>query len=215
MSYRPTEKTEARKKSQHSLLLTSALSLVAIGGFQSLTIAAVAEEADVATGTVYKYFDSKATLCAEVFRLGTEKEVYQVQCAAFPETGSSETASSKANKNCKQRLADAIAIFAERAIAGHRLAYALIAEPVDPMVEIERLIYRQSYADIFETLIAEGIEKGEFYIQDARVSAAAIVGALAETLVGPVRPNTPSSTKTKPLALIKSIQNFCLRAVIA
>ena len=149
MSYRPTKKTEARKKSQHSLLLTSALNLVAIRGFQSLTIAAVAEEACVATGTVYKYFESKAALCAEVFRLGTEKEVYQVECAAFPET----------NKNCEQRLADAIAIFAERAIAGHRLAYALIAEPVDPMVEIERLIYRQSYADIFETLIAVQVKQ--------------------------------------------------------
>ncbi len=204
MSYRPTDKTEARKKSQHALLLSSAIKIVSVRGFQALTIGALAEEADVATGTVYKYFDSKAILCSEVFRLGTEKEVQQVQLAAFPENSMS----------CEQRLTNAIAIFAERAIAGYRLAYALTSESVDPIIEIERRIYRQSYADIFETLIAEGIEQNEFRPQDARISASAMVGTITETLIGPVGPSTPSSTESQKNKLIKSIQQFCLHAVM-
>ena len=204
MSYRATDKTEARKKSQHALLLSSAIKIVSIRGFQALTIAAVAEEANVATGTVYKYFESKALLCTEVFRLGSEKEVHQVHLAAFPDSP----------KSCKERLLQAIQIFAERAIAGHKLAYALIGEPVDPLIEIERLIYRQSYADIFDTLIAEGIESGEFSPQDTRVTAAALVGTLSETLIGPLGPTTPSTTKVKQIELIKSIQQFCLRAIV-
>jgi len=205
MSYRPTDKTEARKKSQHALLLSSAIKIVSIRGFQGLTIAALAEEANVATGTVYKYFESKALLCAEVFRQGSEKEVRQVQQSAFPD----------APRSCKERLTQAIQTFAERAIAGHRLAYALIGEPVDPLVEIERLIYRQSYADIFDTLIAEGVEAGEFLPQDTRVTAAALVGTLSETLIGPLGPTTPSTTKAKQHELVKNIQTFCLRAIVA
>ena len=69
MPYRPTEKTEARKKAQHKLLLTTALQIVAKQGFQNLTIAFLAEQAQVAIGTVYKYFESKAELCAGAFRL--------------------------------------------------------------------------------------------------------------------------------------------------
>ncbi|MFT7374346.1 MAG: AcrR family transcriptional regulator [Oleiphilaceae bacterium] len=205
MSYRPTDKTEARKKSQHALLLSSAMKIVSIRGFQALTIAAVAEEANVAIGTVYKYFESKALLCTEVFRQGSEREVHHVRLAAFPETP----------KSCKDRLTHTIQTFAERAIAGHRLAYALIGEPVDPLIEIERLIYRQSYADIFDTLISEGIEMGEFLPQDTRVTAAALVGTLSETLIGPLGPTTPCTTKAKQRELVKNIQIFCLRAVIA
>jgi len=181
------------------------MKIVSMRGFQGLTIIAVAEEADVATGTVYKYFESKALLCAEVFRQGSEKEIHQVQQAAFPD----------APQSCKSRLTHAIHTFAERAIAGHKLAYALIGEPVDPLIEIERLIYRQSYADIFDTLIAEGIETGEFLPQDTRVTAAALVGTLSETLIGPLGPTTPSTTKEKQLELVRNIQIFCSRAIVA
>lgn len=205
MSYRPTDKTEARKKSQHALLLSSAMKIVSMRGFQGLTIAAVAEEANVATGTVYKYFESKALLCTEVFREGTEKEVHQVRQAAFPD----------APRSCKDRLIHAIQTFSERAIAGQKLAYALIGEPVDPLIEIERLLYRQAYADIFDTLITEGIESREFIVQDSRVTAAALVGTLSETLIGPLGPTTPSTTKTKQHQLVNNIQNFCLRAIVA
>lgn len=203
MVYRPTEKTQARKHSQHSLLLSSALRIVAIRGFQGLTIAALAKEADVATGTVYKYFKSKTVLCAEVFRLGSEKEVQKVQVAAL----------SDRKVSCIQRLSAAIQIFAERAIKGRHLAYALIAEPVDPSIENERLVYRKAYAEIFEVLISEGIEKGEFYPQNPKVSAAAVVGTLAETLVGPVGPYAPDANETEQQQLIEDMESFCLRAI--
>jgi len=204
MSYRPTEKTEARKKAQHALLLNSAIAIVSDSGFKNLTIAAVAERAEVAIGTVYKYFDSKALLCSAVFRKGTEKEVRQVALAAYPEDS---------QLSCKQRLLNAIAIFSERAIAGHKLAYALIAEPVDPIIEFERLSYRRAYADIFEGLIDQGIKAGEFFSQDTKISSSALVGVLAETLLGPIGAKTPGSLDIDQSELISNIQDFCLRAV--
>jgi AcrR family transcriptional regulator len=203
MPYRPTEKTEARKKAQYNLLLTTSLTLVARDGFQNLTIALLAEQAQVAIGTVYKYFDSKADVCAAVFRQATEKEVARVQQSAFPEH----------NETCEQRLLNAIQVFSERALQGHRLAYALIAEPVEEMVQRERLKYREAYGKIFEALILEGIANKEFCQQDAQVSASALVGTLAETLLGSIGRQISEAKEIDRQKLIEQIQGFCLRAV--
>jgi len=210
MAYRPTEKTKARKLAQHQLLLDSSISIVSCAGFKALTIAELAKKADVATGTVYKYFENKADLCTQVFRRGSEKEVELVRAAAFP----ASDLSGDATTTCKQRLSNAITSFAERAIAGHRLAYALIAEPVDPMVEAERLTYRSAYADVFQALIEEGISTGEFRPQDSTISAAAIVGALAETLIEPLGLDRPEDAIFDPSKLISSIEMFCLNALL-
>lgn len=204
MPYRPTEKTEARKKAQYNLLLTTALTLVAREGFQNLTISLLAEQAQVAIGTVYKYFDSKADLCAAVFRRATEKEVAQVQLAAFPE---------ESDASCELRLSNAIQIFSERALQGYRLAYALIAEPVDAMVQHERLKYRQAYAEIFEALIQEAVNSNEFCQQNAEVSSAALVGTLSETLLGSIGSHISEAKAIDQQKLIKNIHDFCLRAV--
>ncbi|PCJ44839.1 MAG: TetR family transcriptional regulator [Alphaproteobacteria bacterium] len=200
MSYRPTAKTRARRKAQHESLLKTAVSIVARDGFQGLTISRLARETGIATGTVYKYFDSKAHLCAEVFRRATEREVEMVQAASFPEQPAS----------CRQRLTDAVTIFAERAILGGQLAYALIAEPVAPAVEQERLIYRKAYAGIFEQLIEEGVKINEFPDQSPSVSAAALVGILAEVLVAPLGRGDAVTDQNQ---LIDPIREFCLRAI--
>ena len=164
MAYRPTEKTQARKAELRQRLLNAALELVSGGGFGALTMVGVASKAGIATGAVYKHFESKAHLCAEVFRVATEKEVAVVRDTALGAGSAAE------------RLQHAIGAFAERALRNPRLAYALIAEPVP------------------------------------RVSAAALVGVIAESLTGPLSPQHAQ----EPLSggpLIAAIQAFCLRAV--
>lgn len=208
MAYRPTEKTEARKRAQHKLLSDTALNIVSQGGFQALTIASLAKEANVAIGTIYKYFQDKAEVCTHVFQRGSGREVEVVQSNAFPEAEEYES-----TLNCTQRLSNCIEAFAKRALAGHRLAYALIAEPVDPMVEAERLKFRESYAQVFSELLVEGIENGEFRKQDVRIAATAIVGALSETLVGPLAQVSESGSTLQAETLIESIKYFCLKAV--
>ena len=42
-----------------------------------------------------------------------------------------------------------------RALAEPVRAYALIAEPVDPAVEAERLTFRRAYADLFARALAD------------------------------------------------------------
>jgi len=201
MAYRPTEKTEARKAALKQRLLDAALSIVSTGGFSALTIQAVAQAAGIATGAVYKHFDSKAQLCAEVFRIATEREVAVVRDTALAEGAPAS------------RLLNAIEAFAIRALRGQRLGYALIAEPVDTLVDAERLRYRHAYAEIFRQLVEDGIESGDFPDQIPSISAAALVGVIAESLVGPLSWPMDTQPGIDQTQLIRSIQAFCLRAV--
>jgi AcrR family transcriptional regulator len=198
VAYRPTERTEARKAETRERIVAAARELVARGGYAEAQVAAVAGRAGVATGTVYRHFPSKAELFAEVFRSASQREVDAVVAAA----GDGATAPA--------RIAAAVETFARRALRGRRLAWALIAEPVDPAVEAERLAFRRAYRDAFAGVIADGVAAGELPEQDPATSAAALVGAIGEALVGPV---SPTAAARDPEALIGSLRDFCLRSV--
>ena len=78
MAYRETAQVKARKAAQREALLRTAETLVREGGFAAMTMQTVADRAGVGVGTLYRYFDNKAVLAAEVFRLATEREVAAV-----------------------------------------------------------------------------------------------------------------------------------------
>lgn len=185
MAYRETENTLAKKANTRLKLLKSARRLVQQGGFAAASAASVAQESQVAAGTIYRHFPNKSELVAEVFRYATEREVEAVANAAEQQTAP------------QQKLEAAITVFAERALKGRKLAYALIAEPVDPRVEQERLRYRYAYAEVFEDIIQQGIREAVFVEQDGQISAAAIVGLLAESLVGPLSPIQDADSTTQ------------------
>jgi AcrR family transcriptional regulator len=199
VAYRPTTRTEARRAEVRDRLVVAARELVAKGGYGEAQVATVAARAGVATGTVYRHFPSKTELFAEVFRSASQHEVEAVVEAAA-DTGEGAAA----------RIARAVETFARRALRGRRLAWALIAEPVDPAVEAERLVFRRAYRDAFAEVIAAGVESGELPPQDPATSAAALVGAIGEALVGPVSPTTASRD---PESLVGSLRDFCLRSV--
>ena len=110
----------------------------------------------------------------------------------------------------EQRLAACVEAFVRRALAEPVRAYALIAEPVDPAVEAERLVFRRAYRDAFAGVIADGVESGELPAQDPELSAAALVGAIGEALVGPV---SPTAAIREPESVIASLRDFCIRSV--
>ena len=156
----------------------------------------VARRAGVATGTVYRHFPSKADLFAEVFRRASQREVDVLRAMTDRE------------EPVEHRLAAWVEAFVRRALAEPTRAYALIAEPVDPAVEAERLAFRRAYADLFEKALHDGVQRQELAPLDARLTAAAIVGALAEALVGPLqRRDQPAG------ALVAGLQTFVLRSV--
>ena len=87
------------------------------------------------------------------------------------------------------------------------LAYALLAEPVDPEVDAERLIFRKAFARTFEGAVAAGVEAGTLPPQNAQLSAAALVGAVAEVLIGPL------ASDPHPEIVLPELVAFSLRAL--
>ena len=197
MPYRPTERTEARRAHTRARISAAALALVADGGYQAAAISSVVRAAGVGAGTVYRHFPSKADLLAEVFRVASQREVDAVAAAAAVPGPAAK------------RLAAAVETFARRALRGRRLAWALLAEPVDPAVEAERLVFRRAYRDVFAGLLQEGVASGELPDQDAELTAAALVGAIGEALVGPLSPTAAGGDSER---LVRDLVIFCLRS---
>ncbi len=200
MAYRPTERTEARKAEVRARIVAAARELIARGGYAEAQVTAVATRAGVATGTVYRHFPSKAELFAEVFREASQHEVDAMRRAAGPGGPAAD------------RVAAGVRTFARRALRGRRLAWALLAEPVDPAVEVERLHFRRSYRDLLAEVLADGIASGELPAQDKDATAAALVGAIGEAMVGPLSPSA-NGDGADPEALIASLVAFCTRAI--
>ena len=198
MAYRRTEKIEARLADNRAAILKAARRIVAEGGFQEAQVAAVAEAAGVATGTVYRYFPSKADLMAELLRTICAREIEVV----------SAIAASDAPPHAK--FADAVRVFAQRALRGSRLAYANIFEPVAPEVDDARLEIRRELARVFARMLDEGIAAGSFARIDPNLAAASVVGALLEGLVGPLAPERRGRDDA---IVVHDIAAFCMRAV--
>ncbi len=198
MAYRRTEKIEARLADNRASILKAARRIVAEGGFQEAQMAAVAAAAGLATGTVYRYFPSKADLLAEMLRNVCAREIEVVSAI----TGTKAPP--------RARFADAVRIFAQRALRGSRLAYANIFEPAAPEVEDARLEIRRELAGVFAKVLAEGVAAGSFARMDPQLAAASVVGALLEGLVGPLAPERRGRDDER---VIHDIAAFCLRAV--
>jgi AcrR family transcriptional regulator len=150
----------------------------------------------VATGSVYRHFPSKTELVTELFRVTVGREVEAVAAS---------TATAVTARDGVRKLVET---FAGRAAQAPRLAYALLAEPVGPAVEAERLAYRRAFRDIAAGLIADGVASGELPDQDPELTAAALVGAVGEALVGPLAAQPHTIPRT-----IDSLVVFALRAL--
>ncbi len=160
-------------------LLRAAQELIEDGGYGQASVAAIAGRAGVAAGTLYRHFSSKEELFVEVFRSVCERELRAMRAAAE---------AIAADASYVDRLVTVFCTFARRALRRPRLAWALIAEPVDPLVDAERLAYRERYSQLAAETLRAGITAGELPDQNAELTAAALVGGCGEALVGPLSP---------------------------
>ena len=196
MPYRRTENVVRRLAERERTILGAAKSIVGEGGMGAVQIAAVAQRADIAAGTIYRYFPSKNDLVAEVIAIATGRELAAMQTAADAAPGPLSA------------LAASIATFAGRALQERRLAWAVMAEPIDADIDALRLDFRRALASELETRIRTAVAGGHLPEQDARVAALAIVGALVEGLVGPLAPQAGTVREA-----VQMITLFALRAL--
>jgi AcrR family transcriptional regulator len=188
----------ARSSGTRDRLLAAARGLIEEGGYGSASILAIAERAGVASGTVYRHFASKEELFLEVFR-----DV----CAGEERAMAGAADAAPAGGGAVARLEAVLGTFAARALRNPRLAWALLAEPVDQAVDAERLAYRERYASVIARELQAAIEAGEIPAQDVEFTAAALVGGCGEALVGPL------SSVGRAEEVVASIRTFARRAI--
>ncbi len=200
MVYRRTPAVVVRLEDKRARILKAARDLVAEDGWRHAQVASVAAKAGLATGTVYRYFPSKAELFAEVLTDVSQRERDVVKAIV---DGDGTPAS---------RLKGAVKAFTKRALQGHRLAYAMIAEPCEPEIDKARLVWRANLSAEFVRLIEIGQAHGTFRACDARVAASCVVGAFMESLVGPLTPDAFADADDAQ-RLLDEIADGCLAIV--
>ncbi len=198
MKYNRSPLMEARLADNRRRIMKATRALIARGGYREVTVNAVAERAGLSSGAIYRYFPSKAELCVQALMDAVEHEVRILR--RIVDTGEPAT----------DRLRAAVRSFATRALEGPHLAYAFIAEPVDPEVNAGRIVCRARFGEVFKDVLRDGIEAGEFPDQNVDIAAACVVGAFTEALI---RPTIDVDKTTDQQQLVESIIEFCFRAV--
>ena len=180
-------------------LLVAAREVLERGGYATASVVAIAERAGLSAGALYRHFPSKAELFVEVFRAAADGELAALNDAAVR------------TESWAERLEAVVATYARRALHNRRLAWALVHEPVDPLVDAERLVYRRNYCRNMAGLLRRGIAAGEFPEQNPELTAAALVGIIAETLVGPLSPI--GGEALSDAEVVAALLRLCRRAV--
>jgi AcrR family transcriptional regulator len=200
MPYRQTENVARRLAARRDAIVVAAGDVAAEGGMAAVQIAPVATRAGIAAGTVYRYFPAKTDLIAALVATFSARELAALEDAA------------KAAPGPLSALAAAITSFAARALASRRLAFALIAEPVEPEIDAARTPYRQALVNEFGKLIRNAQAGGRLPDQDVALAAAALVGALIEGLIGPLAPAAPDEP-AKTRMQVQALALFALRGL--
>ena len=110
MPYRRSALMQDRLADNRARIMRCTRHLIARGGFRAARISAVASDAGLSTGSIYRYFPSQAQLFIEVLTAAVAHEIELLErIAAAPEPAA-------------QRLQRAVEAFARRALdAGHRV----------------------------------------------------------------------------------------------
>jgi AcrR family transcriptional regulator len=200
MAYRRTENVVRRLAARHDAIVAAARRAAGQGGMAAVQIAPVAALAGIAAGTVYRYFPGKTDLVGALVASVSEREIAAVRRAAEAAPGPLSA------------LAAALTTFAARALRNRRLAWAVIAEPVDAEVDALRLEYRAALVAEIEARIRAGIAGGHLPEQDAGLAARALVGALLEALIGPLAP-AAADDPAKARAAVQTLTLIALRGL--
>jgi AcrR family transcriptional regulator len=197
LPYRRTENVARRLAARHDAIIAAARQIAGEGGMAAVQIAAVAARAGIAAGTVYRYFPAKTDLVAALLEEIAGDEIGALRRAAAGAPGPLSA------------LSATIVTFAARALRERRLAFAVIAEPVDADLDAVRLGFRKSLAAEFGARIAAASADSRLPEQDAAQAAAALAGLLIEGLIGPLAPD-PSGRERE---MVQSLALTALRAL--
>lgn len=166
----------------------------------AVQIAPVASRANVAAGTVYRYFPSKADLISELIADVARDELASIRRAADAAPGPMSA------------LAAAITTVAVHVLTHRKLAWGILAEPVDVDVSQQRIASRRDISAEIQLRIEAAVRANHLPAQDTGLAATAVIGALHEALVGPLAPEGLDDP-AKMRDAVQTVSLLALRAV--
>lgn len=200
--YRQTDATRRNAAQRAHAIAEAARALVTASGFSAATVKSVAARAGCSAGLIYSYFPDRDALLRSTFAHASGHELAAVTRAL----GDAPTA--------PEAVAGLVETFLTRALAGARLADALLFEALPPAVEAERLRFRADYAAALARRLDAGIAAAELPVQDTSLIARALVGALSGCLQEPIHDERRTDfSATEVARLITPMTAFCLSAV--
>src|SRR3954454_9530110 len=131
MVYLRSHQVVKRLAARRSTILAAARDAAAEGGMAAVQIAPVANRANVAAGTVYRYFPSKSDLGSVLIADVSRDELAAIRRAADAAPGPSSA------------LAAPVTAFAVRVLSHRKLAWGILPEPVDVDMTARRLASRR------------------------------------------------------------------------
>ncbi|MGO3022868.1 MAG: TetR family transcriptional regulator [Brevibacterium sp.] len=197
MAYRATQRTRANAEARRAGIERAARHVIARGGFASASVAAVAAEADSSAGSIYTYFSNRDELLRLVFAQAAGHELDIIAGTVDEASTAAEVAEST------------VEVFVRRAVAGRRLAHALLLEEVPAPVQSERLRLRRGYV----AAIGQALDRVGGTTIPAEVVARSIVGSVGENLVDILDPATPNPSSAEIETLIKALTTFTRSAL--
>src|ERR1700744_759973 len=200
MVYRRTHQVVKRLAARRIAILAAARHAAADGGMAAVQIAPIAVRANVAAGTVYRYFPSKAELISELIADVARDELAAIRRAADAAPGPSSA------------LAAAVTTVAVHVLSQRKLAWGILAEQVDVDVAAPRLESRRAIAGEIAIRIDAAVKAGHLPAQDTQLAATALLGALHEALVGPLAPDNLEDP-VKMRDAVQTVTLLALRAV--
>lgn len=197
MAYRATQRTRANAEARRAGIERAARHVIARGGFASASVAAVAVEADCSAGSIYTYFSNRDELLRLVFAQAAGHELDVIADTVADAATAAAIAEST------------VEVFVRRAVAGRRLAHALLLEEVPEPVQSERLRLRREYV----AAIGAALDRvGDMQIP-AEVAARSIVGSIGENLVDILDPTAPNPSPAEIETLISALTTFTRSAL--
>lgn len=159
------EKRAAKKKED---ILRSASKIISRRGYEGATMEDIAAELLMTKGALYYYFSSKEELLYQCHALILSEASKQLEEIYKEETSSAE------------KLKKAITFHIDIAITEKENFNMIIKPGLTFSDEHISLILRQrdEYAEIFDKIIQQGMERGEFLDQDIKMSRMIILGAV-------------------------------------
>ena len=200
MVYRRTHQVVRRLAARRNTILAAARDAAAEGGMSAVQIAPVANRANVAAGTVYRYFPSKAELISELIADVSRDELVSIRLAADAAPGPMSA------------LAAAVTTIALHILTHRKLAWGILAEPVDVDISRQRIASRREVVAELALRIDAAVRAKHLPAQDTAVAATAVIGALHEALVGPLAPEGLDDP-VKMRDAVQTVSLLALRAV--